>query len=198
MTTLATKDSGAIQKIEKFSSDIACLLKRFRSSEIDSELECNDDLHLVKNLKDLADQIEFTRKEVIYDSRQFIAKMNDGAKALISQLDDLEQAISSKILGWMYRLEKDASETKEKAVALSNKLNIPISVLSVDKISIRSEHMTVTKKTALEHEVTDESTVPREYLSVDEEKVKKAIKAGIRHIEGVKIFENETVQFRRR
>lgn len=46
------------------------------------------------------------------------------------------------------------------------------------------------------HELEDISKVPLEYLLLNEQKVRQAIKLGIRNIPGVKIFENETTVLR--
>lgn len=46
------------------------------------------------------------------------------------------------------------------------------------------------------HEVEDISLVPREYLMIDEAKVKEAIKAGTRIIPGIKIFQKEGFSLR--
>lgn len=46
------------------------------------------------------------------------------------------------------------------------------------------------------HEVEDLSLVPREYLMIDEAKVKEAIKAGTRIIPGIKIFQKEGFSLR--
>lgn len=39
------------------------------------------------------------------------------------------------------------------------------------------------------YEITDEKKIPKEYLTVDEKKIAKVVKAGIREIPGVRIFE---------
>ena len=46
------------------------------------------------------------------------------------------------------------------------------------------------------HEVVDLSKVPRRYLELDERAVKADIKAGIREIEGLKIYEEPKSVFR--
>lgn len=46
------------------------------------------------------------------------------------------------------------------------------------------------------HEVTDAAAVPRQYLTVDDAAIKAAVKAGVRDIPGVRIYQDETVTVR--
>lgn len=46
------------------------------------------------------------------------------------------------------------------------------------------------------HEVTDPTAVPRQYLAVDDAAIKAAVKAGVRDIPGVRIYQDETVTVR--
>ncbi len=45
-------------------------------------------------------------------------------------------------------------------------------------------------------EIVDQEKVPRDYLMVDNEKIRKAVQGGIRSIPGVKIFEKVVTSFR--
>jgi DNA polymerase III alpha subunit (gram-positive type) len=45
-------------------------------------------------------------------------------------------------------------------------------------------------------EITDETQIPREYLKVDEGKIRDAIKMGARDIAGIRIYETSTTVFR--
>lgn len=44
--------------------------------------------------------------------------------------------------------------------------------------------------------VKDESQVPREYLSVDEKKIRDAVRAGVREIPGVDVFQDTQIVIR--
>lgn len=46
------------------------------------------------------------------------------------------------------------------------------------------------------HELTDLSQVPREYLQLDEKKVREAIAAGVRSIAGIRIYQDESISLR--
>lgn len=53
-------------------------------------------------------------------------------------------------------------------------------------------------RTEWDFEITDESQVPREYLMVDESKIRRVVRAGIRNIPGVRVYERQTLAVRGR
>jgi len=61
---------------------------------------------------------------------------------------------------------------------------------------VRTEAGSATQRKVWKHEITDEAQVPREYLMIDEAKVRQAVKQGIREIPGVRIFEHTEIAFR--
>jgi hypothetical protein len=46
------------------------------------------------------------------------------------------------------------------------------------------------------HEILNPDEVPREYCSVDERLIRKAVKGGVREIPGVRIYEDYITSFR--
>ena len=45
-------------------------------------------------------------------------------------------------------------------------------------------------------EITDQASIPREYLQVDETKIREAVRTGIRAIAGVRIFQKDSISLR--
>ena len=62
----------------------------------------------------------------------------------------------------------------------------------------RSPLATTTIKKIWRYEITDPGAVPREYLVVDEKKIAAVVRAGLRSIAGVRIFETEQLAVRSR
>ncbi len=62
----------------------------------------------------------------------------------------------------------------------------------------RSPLATTTVKKVWQYEITDPDAVPREYLVVDEKKIAAVVRAGVRSIAGVRIFETEQLAVRSR
>jgi hypothetical protein len=47
-------------------------------------------------------------------------------------------------------------------------------------------------RTDWKYDIMDHNEIPREFLTIDEKKVKASIKAGVRNIPGLKIYSAET------
>ncbi len=62
----------------------------------------------------------------------------------------------------------------------------------------RSVLATTTIKKVWQYEITDADAVPREYLAVNEKKIAGVVRAGLRSIAGVRIFEAEQLAVRSR
>ena len=61
--------------------------------------------------------------------------------------------------------------------------------------TVRSSEGSATTVKVYKFEVIDPQQVPREYLSVDEKKIRAAVKDGIRAIPGVNIYEDADIRF---
>jgi hypothetical protein len=188
-----------VEEIGKFSTGVQFLLKKMSELEIATDEECKAALRIAGEAKTLYKQIEDVRKRAIEPSRKVIAVVNDAAKYLTQQLDNLAESINIKLAMWHKTLEDQAKVAKESAKQLSDSLglNIDIYVPEAPK-TLSNEYAVASKKIVWEFEVSDEASIPREYLSVDEKKIKEAVKAGIREIPGVKIWEGSTMTIRRR
>ena len=62
--------------------------------------------------------------------------------------------------------------------------------------TVRSSMATTSMRDVWKWEIADESKIPREYLMIDEKKVNAMVRAGIRQIEGVRIFKTQELAVR--
>lgn len=91
-------------------------------------------------------------------------------------------------------LERTIAEETEAA-------NAPIQIAVAPVIpeipkAVRTESGSAHQRMTWVFEVTHETDIPRRYMSVDEQKIRQAVKAGIRQIPGVRIFEQASTTFR--
>lgn len=194
---LLSEEPEALQEIAKFSTTVSVLLRRMTELDVTTDEECKSALKIAGEAKYLHKQIEEIRKKSIEPSRKIIAIINDSAKFLTTQLDDLGETVKVKLAIWQKKLEEDAKEAKERASELSKQLGIEIYVAGASK-TLSNEYAVASSKTVWEFAIVDEKLIPREYLIVDEDKIKKAIKAGIREIPGLNIWEATSMTIRRR
>lgn len=77
---------------------------------------------------------------------------------------------------------------------------LPIIDLSVpeQEKTVQSDLGAISAKKVWEFEVIDESKVPNEFKIVNEKAIRAAVKAGVRNIPGVKIYQTETLAVKSR
>jgi hypothetical protein len=68
---------------------------------------------------------------------------------------------------------------------------MPQITLQQQEKTVETDSAQVTARLVWDFEIVDESKIPREYLMVNEKAIRAAIKAGVRDIPGVRIFQKE-------
>jgi hypothetical protein len=96
------------------------------------------------------------------------------------------------------RLRKEAEAFDEPPPAVVAPVYVaPAPVKDVARVVSSATGNKAAVSTKWMHELTDRAAVPREYLMVDDDAIKLAIKRGVRTIAGVRIFETAKTAFRR-
>ena len=93
------------------------------------------------------------------------------------------------------------AEAKEWAEEVVN--NVPAVQFTQEQVpvaqptTVKGTLGSATLRTTWDFEVKDETQVPRAYLMVDESKIRIAVRAGIRDVPGIKIFQIQSISGRR-
>lgn len=188
MTTDLIKLSSlevAKMQLQQYSDQIDLVVKIAGSVQVSSKQTAQDALTLASDAKSLYKVIEAVRKKITEPARKYAASINDLARGFTDRLKQAEDHIKSKIEDWT------RSEQLED-------IPIDLMLLDGDISKIRSDNATAYTKTNWSFEITDVSKVPREFLKVDEEKVKLALKSGIRQIPGLTIVSEDKMIIRSR
>lgn len=189
----------------KTELNLEVLNKEIIISSNDDYSHFGDVLKLCKNkVKDVEDERKEYTKPIDEAKKRLMAKekeITEPIKAFIEKIETemgkwfvLEEAKRNEE---QKRLEAEAiAKANAEAEALAKETNTPV-VLPTDIIvpiieSPKTTRGQVATSTAIkynEFEVVDASLVPREYLMVDESKIKEAInKGGVESIAGIKII----------
>lgn len=142
----------------------------------------------------------------------------DEFKRMTEPLEALEQSIKGKMLDW-YRAEearqaeerrkeeervrkeqeaqRKAEEEAEKAGVPDLDIETPQAPIAPPKVqpeikTQRGAVATITMRDNWTWEIESEADIPREWLTVDQAKITRAVKAGERSIKGIKIFNQKT------
>jgi len=116
--------------------------------------------------------LDKSRSEILKPHQDFVRSINKQAKEYEEKLFEIEKNLSDKILLWLENPTE--SET----------------------ISLNVEDGTLLKKTKAYFEVENIDLVPRNFLMLDEKKVEEALKEGIEHIDGIKIYKKNEINLR--
>ena len=163
---------------------------------------------LAGQAKLLFKKIEGERKVIIEKPYKFFKAINSLCKKWTPKLTDIENSLKRKIGTYKYQQDLDRNK-KEKAQAdareeLQKTIDkqaedagvdapqIPAMapIPKVDTVARSDDGSSAFIKQPWVYEITDEEAIPREYCVPNPTKIKEAIKAGIREIPGVKIFQD--------
>lgn len=179
-------------------------------------------LTVCKDAKILAKRVEEIRTALVKPHNDQVKAINTYAKSLLKPLDDFETLIKDQLKLFEAKLEKIRQAEAEKAekerqqAETKARKEAEIASLFDEKEGAQAEIMLeakvveaeATKKAQLAQiaqnkvtgarrvwtfEVTDEAKVPREFLSVDEKKIRQAVREGAREIPGVRIFQETSI-----
>lgn len=156
---------------------------------------------------------EATKK--LESQRTFLVKpLNDHVKTINAQfkewttpLEKLGTALRGKILEYRQkqaalaadeqrRLEEATRKRQEALDKKAEKKGIEAPTLVVPQVAPPPKVTGLSTRKVWKFQVTDEPKVPREFLTVDEAKIRQAVTVGTREIAGVRIYEEETVVIR--
>ena len=141
-------------------------------------------------------EIENIRKELTSPYVQFCRKVNTLAKQASEFLDKGKSLINNKVITFRAEEKKRIEALQEKVLSKLISFDNFEETAQIQSKLVKDEEGLKTKwlMTRLTFEVTDESKVPREYLIVDDRKIRQAIREDKKvKIDGVRIYEKETL-----
>lgn len=193
-------------------------------AEIDKMVSAADDLKieteadnqravvLGTSAKKLAKQIDDKRKQIIADPNDFVKSVNSFAKIFTDKLGVVEDTLKRKISQYRVAQEQKRREeekrAREEAAKIQAALNadaekkgieapqVVAPIIPKAPAAVRTETGAASGRKVWTFELEDLDKVPREWLRLDEIKVRDAIRAGVRDIPGIRIFEEEKTVFR--
>ena len=158
-------------------------------------------------------------KTVEAEREKLTGPLNDELKAINAHfkrystaLEDLQRELKKKLAAYADELErlrreeeerqrrileelrkKELEEAKAKGTEAAPALVIPTK--EAEK-TVHSDTGSATAGKRWTFEVSDANAVPRDYLTVDEKKIRAAVRDGIREIPGVRIYQETSISIR--
>ncbi len=163
-----------------------------------------NDLSLIAKLKKA---MESKRKDYLQPFQEHVKEVNEVYKTLMLPVETADKITREKIMAYQREQERKRQEQEEinrlrmeaaqKEAALNNG-EIKESVKLVDVIEVQKKVNTdmgsLGTMKVKKWEVEDISKVPTEYLKVDEVAIGKLVRAGIKSISGIHIWEEEVLK----
>lgn len=195
----AIKQSPNYLEADQFVKDVRNLLKTF-TDPLDLQVE----KPLKAKLTAYADQLRL-------EAQRRDAAAREAARKLQEQADEKARKLREEAEAKAKEAEKKLAKEKDEAARAALQRTIDEETEAAKNIVapqvvapvVEPVHNTVRTgagsaygRTTWEFEITDEAQVPREYLAVNEQKIRQAVKAGIRQVAGVRIYEKTSTSFR--
>lgn len=178
------------QELEAHKQDVESVLSYTRTLTISNMQDAELATNYIAKARDLIEKIENKQKEITQDSLNFVAKIRDISKTMTDPLKLVKSMINEKIDEW--------KEENKKQLKMAEDFGIEIIDTFQDVSKTSTNSATSYEVTTYEYEIEDESLVPRQYMSIDEAKVKLSLKSGVRNIPGLKIIKKTQTRVRRK
>jgi len=199
-------------KFAGYTRELEGVKKLAKDLVVSDDKSAKQSIEMVAQADKLFKTLDKKRKEIIDKPDTFVRSFNSFVKVFKDSLASIMADGKKKFADYGYSLElqrridekKAQDEVKKKQDELDKKaekagvqpVEMPKMVAPVKREPVRSSSGSASIKTEWDYEVLDLSKVPRNWLCVDQSKVKITIKAGIRKIEGIRIFEKPVTRYR--
>jgi len=197
---------------EKFLPLIEEMATQAENHQITDDEAYRNASALAGEAKELAKKLDKARKEVIAEPDGFVRQVNKFTKTFRDRLDSIESGLKRKVEAHAREIEQERREqerkAKEEAERVQADLNKKAEETGTDPVEVAPPVVEQQKTTradtgAAVHlrkewtwEIQDISQIPADYLEVKTTAVNKAVKAGIREIPGINIYETEKAVLR--
>lgn len=159
--------------------------------------------NMLVQVKQFTKQVEERKSYIVKPLKDHARRMEAMFKPTLDKLDEAESSLKQKILTYRAEAEqKAAAETAElmakAAEAQESGDSDTALVLATEAQNIETTQKTthfeaggsMQEKKTWDFEVVDFGSVPHEYFSLDEKKIRLSIRSGLREIPGVRIFQS--------
>lgn len=190
-------DHPLVTQIQELAYDLPNLKAMADKLAVNDENTAKNALSLSARVKTRAKELDELRKALNEPARKSIAIVNETSKEISQTLESIEATLKSKLMSWQLVLEaqhKGAQEAKEQ---IKQSLGIDVDIYVPAPKTLSNADAIASTKIKYSFEVEDIAMIPLQFLKVDEEKVNKFIKMGMK-IQGIRVIETKELQVRRR
>jgi len=203
--------------MEALTIEVLELEENSQNFVVVGEPEYNLALHTLGRIKAIVTKVETKRKEWVKPLNDTVKKINTGFKDYLKPLELADTHIRNAVSVYRdkqrrIRQEEEARLRKEQAerqrlleaeAAKNNApapppLPVPVSTVPSIKKTETTAQGTVGGAMVWKFEIVNDAEVPREYCVPDIQKIRALVKAGLKNIPGIRIYQEEQLRVGRR
>lgn len=196
-------------RLAMFKAECLALDGAARALTVADQASLHEGVRLSTVAKGLWGGIEDARKGYVEAPNAFVKQVNNLAKAYQEPLKAVERLLDGKVLDYQTRQEMERRKAQEaanqEAARMQAELNaeaeahgieapqVVAPVIPEPPATVRTEEGSAHLRRVWDFEIVDAAQVPREFCTPDQAAIRQAVKAGIREIPGVRVFEKTTL-----
>lgn len=190
-----------------------------KAERIAEAIEVSDDsqeqmaIDSLSDIKKFQKQVEEARKSEVDPFNKLVKRVNDIFRPIGEGLSKSEEIIKNKIKDWrilkekirqaeekkrMEEYQKKVAEEQAKAKKEEREAEIIAPPPTVIPTTTPGIVGSASNRKVWKFEVIDEAKIPKQYFTLDETKIRTAVRSGVREIEGVRIYEDFEIAVRPR
>ena len=193
------KTADMQDKILQMSKDVVLIVKQATSIQIEKTEDMEPATEFLKQVVARKKRFEELRLFFTKPLNDHIKQVNAEFKNLSVPLEDIERDVKNKMVAFRKIEQEKIFKEQEKLLAKAETMKTEKKQEEYrekaeeikQETKIESKSGEVRFRKVWKFEITDETSIPREYLKVDETSIRQAISSGLREINGVRIFEEE-------
>lgn len=202
----------AKRDLSPYREQIANMVASAMALTVDCEETNAMAVELGTQAKKLNRMIEAQKKQITEIPNDFVKAVRNFCKAFQDDLIRIEKITKKKVNIYQNKLELEQRKAEEKArkatQELQRKINKEAEKAGVEAPKIETPIMPEPPKVTRTDsgssyirkewtfEIINPKSIPREYMKVDEQAIRKAVKAGVREISGVRIYQETNTVYR--
>lgn len=195
------EQSTAIVEVKK---ETVKIVEVANSVAIANDEDANKTSVLIQSIAKMKKSLNSQRLFFTKPLNDQMKKINELFKQMSSPLVEADEIVRVKVLAYRKEQQKIADEqerlleiARKKRQAKIDKIaeekGVEAPKLEVTKVEASAPMQGATTRKSWTYKVVDQAKIPREYLQIDVVAVREAIRNGVRAVDGLEIFEEETL-----
>ena len=189
------------------------LEEEVKTLEIVNEESCQKAAELLATISKYEKRINEECEKRIIIPKTFIKKVKARVNEVVKPLSNSKKIVKLKLKDYKTRIELKRKEMEKKAEEERKRLQeqldkeakekniepvkLPEVIMPKEKLKVSTDNGTVYEKKHWTFKIVNFEKIPREYLIIDKKKVNAAIRAGVRNIDGLEIYQEIEIATRR-